>query len=118
MRRRVDPKAALSHETALDIYDVSDLIPDRYHVTVPQARRIRRADNAAYVVHEGVLAPGQVTWWEQMRVVTLAAAIEQCLGFGTPAYLLRQAIGRGAAKGWLRHADRARLAERMERERG
>lgn len=116
--RTGDPQAVLSHETALDIYDVSDVNPGRYHVTVPRARRIRRADNDAYVVHERAVAPDQVTWWEQMRIVTLAAAIEQCLEYGTPTYLLRQAAERGARKGLLRRADRVRLAEMMEHDRG
>lgn len=45
------PEAALSHETALDCYGISDVNPNRIHVTVGKRRRFRRADGEDYVVH-------------------------------------------------------------------
>lgn len=112
--RTGDPEAALSHETALALHEISDVNPARYHVTVPVARRIRRADNDRYVVHVQPLAPPQVTWWHLMRIVTATTAIEQCITYGTPTYLLRQAIERGARTGAVRHDDVARLTQTLE----
>lgn len=113
--RTGDPDAALSHETALAIHDISDVNPTRYHVTVPRPRRIRRSDNDRYVVHVQRLTPRQVTWWQQMPVVTPTAAIEQCLAYGTPTYLLRQALERGARTGAVPRDDLNRLTEALER---
>ena len=112
--RTGDSDAALSHETALDLYEISDVNPARYHVTIPAPRRIRRSDNDRYVVHVQRLEPRQVTWWHLMRIVTPTTAIEQCLQYGTPTYLLRQAIDRGARTGAVRRDDVARLTAALE----
>lgn len=112
--RTGDPHAALSHETALAIWDISDVSPARYHVTVPHARRIRRSDNDLYVVHEQQLAVDQVTWWEQMPIVTVPTAIEQCIADGTPTYLLRQALERGVRTGAVTRKTANRLTAAME----
>lgn len=37
-----DPAAVVSHESALDLYDLSDVIPDSVHITVPRAKRGQR----------------------------------------------------------------------------
>lgn len=112
--RTGDPNAALSHETALALYEISDVNPGRYHVTVPVARRIRRSDNDAFVVHVEELKPHQVGWWNLMRIVTATTAIEQCIPLGTPTYLLRQALERGARIGAVRRSDVARLTELLD----
>ncbi|MDO8145474.1 MULTISPECIES: type IV toxin-antitoxin system AbiEi family antitoxin domain-containing protein [unclassified Isoptericola] len=112
--RTGDPEAALSHETALALHEISDVNPARYHVTIPTARRIRRSDNDAFVVHVERLMPDQLGWWNLMRVVTATTAIEQCIAYGTPTYLLRQAIERGERTGAVRRADVARLTQLLE----
>jgi hypothetical protein len=78
-------------------------------------RRIRRSDNERHVVHVQRLTPRQVTWWEQMPIVTPATAIEQCLEYGTPTYLLHQALDRGARTGAVLRDDLNRLTEALER---
>jgi predicted transcriptional regulator of viral defense system len=112
--RTGDPDAALSHETALALHEISDVNPARYHVTVPTLRRIRKTDNDRFVIHTQKLTPRQVTWWHQMRTVTATTAIEQCIDYGTPTYLLRQAIDGGERTGAVRHDDVARLTEALE----
>lgn len=107
--RTGDPDAALSHETALQLHEISDVNPARYHVTVTELHRMRRSDNERYVVHAQPLTARQVTWWHQMRIVTPKAAIEQCIAYGTPTYLLRQAIERGRRTGAVRSDDARRL---------
>jgi predicted transcriptional regulator of viral defense system len=108
------PEAALSHETALDAYGVSDVNPNRIHLTVGKQRRFRRAGAEGYVVHYEDLGPKQIGWWQEIPTVTPATAIAQCLAYGTPTYLLRQAIERGHAQGYLKAAERDELAEALE----
>ncbi len=108
------PEAALSHETALDACGISDVNPNRIHVTVGKQSRFRRAGGADYVVHHEDLAPDRIGWWQQIPTVTPATAIAQCLAYGTPTYLLRQAIERGHAQGYLKTAEREALAGALE----
>ena len=108
------PEAALSHETALDCYGISDINPHRIHVTVSKQRRLRRTGADDYVVHYEDLTPQQIGWWQEIPTVSPMTAIAQCLTYGTPTYLLRQAIERGHAQGRLKAAERDTLAERLE----
>lgn len=111
------PEAALSHETALDVFEVSDVNPGVIHVTVGRGRRLRRTGSSQYAIHAQDLTPAQLTWWEEVPVVTLATAISQCLDIGTPTYLLRQAIENGHTQGRLPTKARDGLAARLSSER-
>jgi predicted transcriptional regulator of viral defense system len=109
-----DPDAVLSHDTALDVYELSDLNPDRIHVTVP--RRVkglrRRHPPAAYVVHYEDLTPAQRGYWEQIPIVTVPTAIDQCIASGVRTDLVRQAIAAARAQGLIdpATAERQRAA--------
>jgi predicted transcriptional regulator of viral defense system len=108
------PEAALSHETALDAYGVSDINPTLIHVTVAKSRRIRRSGGQGYAVHYQDLDSAKLTWWEGMRIVTLPAAIEQCIESGVQRYLIRQAIERGGEKYHFTSHEKERLFRLME----
>lgn len=108
------PEACLSHETALDAYGISDVNPNRIHVTVAKQRRLRRTGGDDYVIHNEDLAPAQIGWWQEIPTVTPVTAIAQCIAYGTPTYLLRQAIERGHAQGHLKTAERDALAAALE----
>lgn len=87
------------------LHEISDVSPALYHVTVGERRRLRRSDNDRFAVHVQRLTPRQATWWHEMRIVTLATAIEQCIEYGTPTYLLREAIERRLRTGAVRRID-------------
>ena len=108
------PEACLSHETALDTYGICDVNPNRMHVTVAKARRLRRTGGEGYVIHHEDLVSAQIGWWQEIPTVTPATAIAQCVAFGTPTYLLRQALERGHAQGYLTTADRDELAQLLD----
>lgn len=112
------PEAAISHETALDVYGISDINPNRIHVTIGKRRRLRRAGGDDYFIHYQDLDPNQIGWWQEIPTVTPATAIAQCLDFGTPTYLLRQAINDGHAQGYLRSTEREQLTEALENRNG
>lgn len=108
------PEACLSHDTALAGYDVCDINPDRIHLTVPRARRIRRRGGELYVLHYDDLREDQIGWWHRIRAVTLPTAIAQCTASGVPAYLLRQALGSGRERGLLTATDVDDLTAALE----
>jgi predicted transcriptional regulator of viral defense system len=110
----VGVKGVLSHATALDLWDVSDVNPARIHITVPRAHRPQRALPGAYVIHREDLAPGDVDAIEGVPIVTLAGAIRECAADHAGLDLLEQAVRAGAARGLL---DRKQTAE-LRRELG
>lgn len=111
-------EAVLSHETALDLYDVCDINPTTIHLTVAAVRRIKRGGGEGYTLHKQDLNSDQTTWWEGLPTVTLSTAIEQSAKDGTPSYLLRQAIENGSKVGLLVVDDAKNLTEMIEKKYG
>jgi len=107
------PEASLSHDSALDAWEISDINPNEIHVTVGSRRRIERKIPHGYVIHRQDLRDDQVTWWESIPTVTAATAIRQCLDTGVPTYLIRQAIERSARTGIVPAKQREELTQLM-----
>jgi predicted transcriptional regulator of viral defense system len=107
-------EACLSHDTALAAWEVSDINPDRIHLTVARRRRIRRAGGDLYVVHHQDLGARQVTWWQGIRTANVPTAIAQCIASGVPTYLIRQALDRAGRTSHLPTADAENLAIALE----
>lgn len=108
------PEACLSHDTALEVWGISDINPDRIHLTVAPQRRLRRSGGQRYVIHHGSLDEGQVTWWQGIPAVTVPTAIGQCIASGVPSYLIRQALDRAGRTSRLPADERDRLAAELE----
>ena len=108
------PEACLSHDTALAVWEVSDINPDRIHLTVARHRRIRRAGGGLYVVHHQDLDAKQVTWWQGIPTVDVPTTIAQCIAAGVPTYLIRQALDRAGRTSRLRPTDAEQLARALE----
>lgn len=106
--------AVLSHDTALQAWEISDINPARIHFTVPRGRRLRRAGGDGYVIHYEDLAPGQITWWQEMPVTDVPTTIAQCIESRVPTYLLRQAIDRAGRGGQLCPEQQNELARTLE----
>jgi predicted transcriptional regulator of viral defense system len=117
---RLAPDAAVSHESALDLFGLSDVIPDAIHVTVPRTRRRlvrqrgvtihttkRPLDGAVVAIRDGVrvTAPDRTI----ADVAEAGTAPEQVVAAA------RQALDRGlTTREKLRSAARGR-GQRVER---
>ena len=94
--------AVLSHETALDLYGVSDINPGRVHITIPRSHsRIRRTTPRAYNVHIADLPPRDIATYEGLPITTLERTIRDCAATHVGPYLLAQAIKQGRSTGRL-----------------
>ena len=62
------PQAAVSHDTALTVHELSDVMPARVHLTVPPGFRKRVPPGC--VLHKGELASGDVEPRAGYRVTT------------------------------------------------
>ena len=105
---------ALSHDTALYAWDVSDANPAKIHVTVPKAHRISKAGGDNVVIHRQDIAKQQVGWWEQMPITKLPLTIEQCIERGMSSHIIIQAVENGHARGMLSEAEAERLLHRLD----
>lgn len=108
----------ISHDTALDLWDLCDINPSKVHVTVPKSAKVRRAVPTAYRVHVRDLDPGVVTRHEGIRVVTVHQAILDGIETNVAPHLVEQAIDAGRTRGLLSKADHSALTERRIARRG
>lgn len=108
------PEATLSHETALSLWELSDINPENIYLTVAPRRRVRRSGNRNYVLHLAELGPTDMTRRHGIPVVTAHVAISQCITSGTPTYLLQQAYEQARERGHISPEERDRLATQLE----
>jgi predicted transcriptional regulator of viral defense system len=93
--------AVISHESALELYELSDVHPRRIHVTVPRAHRIRRPIPEAYRIHHEDLGPRDINRFEGIPIVTPERAIRQAHDGGLGPALIAQAVDHGERNGRL-----------------
>lgn len=108
------PEAYLSHETALDVWGFCDVNPKVIHVTVNKGRRIRRAASTLLKLHYRDVDSSATTWWKEVPVSDPVCTIQDCIEWGTPAYLLRQAIQEASLRGLVSPSRHEELLQQLE----
>jgi predicted transcriptional regulator of viral defense system len=112
-------RGVLSHESALELFGLGDVNPDRIHFTVPKSHRVRRVVPELYVVHRDDLQPTEQVTYEAIPAVVPARAIAEALADGLRDDLVVQALDVARENGFVRAADEQRLrkllAQRSER---
>lgn len=95
-------RVALSHETALLLYGISDVNPSRVHLIVPKAARLRREHPEWIVIHRADLTGQDINQHEGMPVTTVARSIMDVLSTTHRTDIARQAITDALREGLLR----------------
>jgi predicted transcriptional regulator of viral defense system len=100
---------ALSHETALLLYGISDVNPSRVNLTVPVSARMRRVHPKWIAIHRANLAKEDIQLHEGMPVTTIldVQAATRRTDFA------RQAIIDALRKGLLTPAQASSLRKRI-----
>lgn len=93
--------ATISHESALSVYGLSDVSPDRTHVTVPPNYRTHREVPDRLRLHHADLAQDEIRRVEGVPVTAPERTIRDCHAGHVSARLLRQAIEEGRREGYL-----------------
>lgn len=105
---------ALSHETALLVYGVSDANPAGIHLTVPMGVRLRRESPKAVVIHHADFDADEVAIVEGLPVTTIARTIGDLLASGGRVDIAKQAITGARKEGFISNAEAQRLRGRIE----
>lgn len=108
-----EPDVALSHETALALYGISDANPSLIHITVPKTARLRRQQPKWIAVHRGDLHPLDVTLHEGLTVTTIAKTITDVLDTTGRIDLVRQAVTDARRTGYISDSEAARLKRQI-----
>lgn len=112
-----DPDAVISHESALELYDLSDVIPTAVHVSLPRARRGQRP-RPGVRFHALAHPPAgeEVRSLHGIPVTTPARSIVDALSAGTQPEQIELAIAQALERGLTtRRRLQAAAAERSAR---
>jgi len=111
-----DRRGVLSHDTALDLYELCDVNPAQIHITIPTSYRLQKSVPRLYKVHRRDLEKRERTLHEGIPIVTPRRAILDGIESGLRTDLLRQAIDTAHRRGQLNgpelHRARRLLEER------
>lgn len=112
-------RGVLSHETALDLYELCDVNPTAIHLTVPTGWRTRKARPATYRIHREQLGEQDLAWHEGIPIVAPERAIRGAVADGLAPGLAEQAIRTAVDRGLITTPLAAALtADRHERAHG
>jgi predicted transcriptional regulator of viral defense system len=103
----------LSHETALELYELSDANPDKIHITVPKKHTVTRKVPAVYEIHRADFRPDEITWREGLPVTTIERTIRDCHEAHLRRGLLEQALDQARARGLVNAAIERELRKEI-----
>jgi hypothetical protein len=104
--RAGEPQGVYSHQTALSIFELSDVMPAKLHLTVPPTFRRNAAIPKVLVLHWAALKASDIEILRGFRVTRPLATIFTLAREATIAPdLLEQALAEGRRRGLIRLAD-------------
>ena len=92
------PQAVISHDTALAVYQLSDVMPGTIHITIPK-NRSRRQKGIKY--HTSRIAPQETTTFNGLPITTVERSITDVIRNGMDATLIKQAIKQAIKRGMI-----------------
>ena len=80
--RQEEPEGTYSHDTALSLYELSDIMPSKLHMTVPREFRRNSMIPEILVLHRANLGPSEVQEMHGVRVTRALQTIMDLLRSG------------------------------------
>lgn len=95
------PQAVVSHDTALTVHDLSDVMPERVHLTVPKG--FRKSVPPGCVLHKATLIPDEIEFRTGYRVTTPLRTVLDVADSPLSQEHLNRAVGDALERGLVRH---------------
>jgi predicted transcriptional regulator of viral defense system len=103
-----EPQAVASHETALSIHQMSDLMPGKIHLTVPK-RGFRKEPPAGVVLHTANLSGDEIEQRHGYRVTTPLRTLLDAAASPISQEHINSAVQDALDKGLIRYRLLARI---------
>lgn len=106
--------AVVSHESALDLLDLSDVIPGSIHITIPRTQRWRRApDEVTFHTSETPVPRKQIQVREGIQVTSAARSIVDSASTGLGEDHIRAAVTAALERGLTTRDELSDLAKKQ-----
>lgn len=93
---RAGLKSVISHESALSVYELSDVLPHEIHVIVPRSSSVRRKGIRQ---HTNKLKKRDISSREGLPITTVARTLADVASSGLAGELIMQAIDEALSRG-------------------
>jgi len=104
-----------SHETALILHGLSDLLPARIHLTLPETWRHRRFRvPKGVVLHHGDISPDDRLWNGAIPITSVRRSLEDCAREGLSPDLLRQGAVQAMKRGLVTRPELREVEEALK----
>jgi predicted transcriptional regulator of viral defense system len=111
-----DQEGVFSHETALRLHRLSDVLPAEKHLTLPTAWRRRRIKvPRGLVLHHADLVPSDIAWYGSVRITTPLRTLLDCEAEGVSPEFIEHAKRQAVQQGLIAAKD---LRSRRTRKHG
>ena len=98
-----EPQAVVSHESALVLHELTELLPGQIHLTVPPT--FRKAAPTGCVLHKATLAEEEIEERAGFRVTTPLRTLLDAADAGSEPEQLEKAVADALARGLVRRED-------------
>jgi predicted transcriptional regulator of viral defense system len=103
---------AISHESALSLFGLSDLLPRRIQVTVPPGESRR---SSRFTIYRSELKEDEATMYEGVRATTPARSIADAAAAGADPEQIQKAVREGIQRGLFLPDTLRKAAQRKSR---
>lgn len=105
----------VSHQTALALHGLSDVLPTHVHLTLPSGWRRRRFRLPAdVVIHHADVPPEDRAWFGAVPTTNPRRSLNDCAREGLSPELLRQAAQQALRRGLVTKAELAEVAQALK----
>lgn len=109
-----EQEGVFSHETALALHDLSDILPSRVHLTLPARWRRRRLRvPAGLVLHFADIGEGDRSSFDAVPVTGPRRTLMDCIEIHVEPRLVEQAIRQARQRGFISATDETRLRSEL-----
>jgi len=112
--RREAAQGVYSHQTALSLYDLSDVMPAKLHMTVPKSFRRNSVIPRVLVLHFADLPQSDIGVAQGVRVTRpMRTILDLLVEEEVPPSTLRQALREGLRRGLIRRSEIAEARKHL-----
>ncbi len=113
--RKDIPQGVFSHDTAIDLYELSDINPAKIHITVPKTFQRFNEIPGEICLHKGELKVADTKGFHGMKITTPIKTLIDLVSEGKiGADLIKQAVEQGLKRGLINQKQIDKNPEIME----
>lgn len=110
-----EQQGIFSHQTALALHGLSDVLPSQVHLTLPASWKHRRFRiPPGVVLHHADIASSDRTWAGSIPITSPSRTLADCAASHLSPELLRQAVEQALVRGIVSKTDRVKVQRALE----